>query len=106
MPEIKFKFNYKKLRNQYGKTIKKAKLLHVFGLNLTEMKPDFRAYDTGGLYPLGEEGPFICLLFLKMDKSTFPNVFTTIRRASLEKMIYYEKHIGVEFDVVLTEDPG
>lgn len=103
MPEIKFKHNYKKLRNPWGKRVKKAKLLHVFPINLSEMKKDFRDYDTDGLYPLGDDGPFLCLLFQKWHNGVWPDVFTTVRRASVDKMAYYEQNVGQIFDVILTE---
>lgn len=103
MPEIKFSHNYKKLRNRFGKAVKQAKLLHVFPINLSEMREDFRKYDADGIFSLGETGSFIVLLFLKKDGSPFPNVFTTIRRATVDKMVYYEKNVGVVFDLILTE---
>jgi len=100
MLKIKFTHKYKKIRNNWGKPIKAALLLHVFAINLSEIKQSFRDYDTDGKYPLGEEGPFLCLLFQKLPfTNNVSNCFTTIRRATVDKMVYYEEYVGQVFNI-------
>ncbi len=69
------------------------------------MDQAFLNYDTDeGVYVFPKDGSFIALLFLKKrDGAPGLNCFTTVRRATVEKMEYYETLIGEWFNVVITK---
>jgi len=96
---IRFSGEYVKLHGQ-----RKARLLDVMPMEIGEynLHTELVKYDTirtdGSRYNL-TDGSYILLLFYG-DKGF---MFTTIRRGTYEKMLYYEERIGQEFDVVIEE---
>ena len=97
---VRFSGEYVKLHGQ-----RKARLLDVMPMEIGENTPHTAlvAYDTlrtdGSRYIGLCDGSYMLLIFLG-DKGF---MFTTIRRRTYEKMLYYEERIGQEFDVVIEE---
>ena len=102
MLKIKFSHQYYKLQNQG----RKARLIAAIPYRIDENTPrDFLAYDTwyymDGHYAL-RPGDYVLLLFLGAN-----GVFTTIRpRVGKygDKLEYYSKHIGMIFEIVITQE--
>jgi hypothetical protein len=100
---IKFSHRYKKLLNENNEVVKTATLLHVQIVNLEDLSPGFLCYDTDdGKYKLPSWGKYLMLIFLKPEtENTGANLFTTLRRYTPEKYVYYCNGIGRTFDVVV-----
>jgi hypothetical protein len=73
-----------------------VQLLMIQIVNIEDLHPAFLQYDTEGLYPLPTKGKYILLLFKKSRDS---NLFTTLRRYTPRKHIYYSAHLGERFDI-------
>jgi hypothetical protein len=104
MPIIKFSHNYEKLKmhGMHGEILYPtvSVLLDVLNVNLETISAHFLDYDTdNGKYELPKSGPYLMLIFQKPDK----NIFTTLRRFTTDKLLYYRSHIGHTFQVELTE---
>ncbi|MBK8397478.1 MAG: hypothetical protein IPL26_19870 [Leptospiraceae bacterium] len=104
MNKIKFSHEYLKLGNI--KQDQPVQLIEVFQKPTEEFSKAFKDYDTTypdgssiAYYPLGK-GLHIILLF----RDSFGNVFTTVRRFTHEKFVYYNSQRGELFDVVFTEE--
>lgn len=101
MLKIKFSHHYYKLQNQGDKAI----LISATPYKIDDSTPKgFLDYDTyyypDGHYEL-KSGDYVLLLFLGDN-----GVFTTIRTRKGrygDKLEYYSKHIGKEFEVVIKE---
>lgn len=99
MSQIKFSHQYPKLLDCSGNIIRRARLLAVWEVELADLSAEFITYDTGGgMYELPKKGRYMVLLFAKPDGI---NVFTTLRRWTLEKWVYYHSQIGERLDVVM-----
>ena len=103
MPKIKFSQLYDKLCTIRDDPIKTAWLLGVYEIHLEDQHPLFIAYDTDDIYKLPSKGKYLMLLFLKPQEEGMPatNLFTTLRRHTLQKYNYYRKLVGQEFKIVL-----
>jgi hypothetical protein len=88
-----------------------AKLLEVIPIELSDLSAEFLAYDTdSGAYELPKKGKYLMLIFqnatvynVKPSEIYRPeqHIFTTIRRETPEKLLYYRKNIGELFNVVI-----
>lgn len=98
-PIIKFSRKFAKIRG-----VREAKLLAVIQLPIESLPMDFIEYDTdGGMYiGLPARGAYLMLIFSKGDSRE--NLFTTLRRDTDEKRIYYKNQIGKFFEVLVIED--
>ena len=98
---IKFSHKYKKLGIGNGGYCIKAKLLDVVNVKIENMSAEFLRYDTDdGLFELPNMGDYMMLIFLKDDVSDRKaNIFTTLRRKTEEKEIYYRSKIEQWVDV-------
>ena len=104
--KIKFSHDYQKLPlNCNGSS---ARLIGVVRVKLYELSNSFLVYDTEfrgetGFYDLGssfKDG--IILTFL-------PNIgkpFTTVRRYTPNKMMYYQNKLGEHFTINIRKDKG
>ena len=104
MPTIKFSHAYNKLLDRDGKVVEKAVLLDVVQVDLENLSKEFLHYDTEEKFILPECGMYLMLIFQKVC-FCFPtsNIFTTLRRNTLDKARYYIKNIGTYFDVQIVE---
>jgi len=103
MPQIKFSHKYKKILNCHNDVIETATLLQVVQVSLEELSQHFLDYDTdNGVYQLPKRGKYLMLLFLKEheDYTTDLNLFTTLRRSTPEKFVFYTNNIGKVFQVI------
>ncbi|MBU0958565.1 MAG: hypothetical protein KKB31_01340 [Nanoarchaeota archaeon] len=105
MNKISFSHPYKKLEvvgvGIGVGTITKAILLGVSCVDLENLEQPFLDYDTDkGKYKLPKKGVYLLLLFSKTDR----DLFTTLRRYTLKKFIYYHSRIGETFSVEVKED--
>lgn len=107
MKQIKFSHHYYKLGGIKNYDV--ANLLDVFKVNLEDLSPFMRGYDTKyptkgkiGYYPLPRRGIYLLLIFKK--KGRIPFLFTTIRRWTPQKEKYYRGAIGEEFKVVIGDE--
>lgn len=102
-PVIKFSHIYPKLLDEHNDMVETATLLMVSQVKLEELHPSFLAYDThDGEFPLPRKGIYLMLLFLKppgCDGICAANLFTTLRRSTVEKTLYYTSLVGREFEV-------
>jgi hypothetical protein len=97
--QIKFSKQYAKIRG-----ITRAKLLLVMDVKLEHLSLDFLEYDTdGNKYGLPKRGDYLMLVFQKGDSRE--NIFTTLRRSTPEKRLYYRNAMGKSFDVVVEPQP-
>jgi hypothetical protein len=96
MPSIKFSHRYAKLRAAEPEM--KAKLLLVCLVDLSEISPEFLAYDTDdGLYKLPKRGAYMMLIF-----EGSRGLFTTLRSNwPPHKLDYYQSKIGQTFDLII-----
>lgn len=102
--KINFSHEYLKFA---GKKPKTGILLHVFLEDSKELSKDFVEYDTAyrdessnlGFYEL-PKGKVLVLLFGIIDNSCF----TTIRRWTPSKELYYKSSIGEVFDVIIESE--
>ena len=98
MKKIKFSHNYPKLRGE-----KYAQLLQVLQLDLKELSPTMRLYDTqindDEYYALPKSGRYLLLIFL----GDSGNLFTTIRSGyPTTKTKYYYDSVGENFEINIT----
>lgn len=107
-PVITFSHRYPKLFDEENCVISTATLLDVTLIDLEDLHPAFRSYDTdGGRYVLPKRGAYLQLLFLKPPARIGylnANLFTTLRRAAPGKHEYYASLVGREFDVRIEEE--
>ncbi len=96
MKTIKFSHKYKKMPHH----CKNARLLEVLNTTKEELSEEFIEYDTvtlkGDNYPL-PDGKLIVLLLWCNDE-----LWTTIRRYTLEKDRYYKSMRGEIFKIEVT----
>ena len=104
MNQIKFSHEYFKLVNI--KQDNPIQLIEVFQKPTEELSQAFKEYDTAypdgtsiAHYPLGK-GLHLILLF----RDSKGNLFTTVRRFTHEKFVYYNSKRGELFDVIFTEE--
>jgi len=103
MHKIKFSHWYYKLK-VFNDTegIKKAKLLEAIKIHYNDLNPELIKYDTtygNGAYPL----PKTDLILLIFETVGNVEIFTTIRRYTPNKWVYYKKAEGEIFEVVIDE---
>jgi len=100
--QIKFSHDYDKL----PANVKWATLLEVLPVRLENLHSPFIEYDTSwldtatgqeGNYPLPKKGSYLLLLFLSEDGE----LFTTLRRETVEKKRHYTANIGNSFEVII-----
>jgi hypothetical protein len=109
MNQIKFSHAYLKLPpNWQGK---KATLLFVREIELEKQNKAFLNYDTEfdcptgkgwhgtSFYPLPKKGKYLLLLF-----ECEGTIFTTLRRSTPQKKVYYELRRMQEFELVKTDE--
>jgi len=95
MNKIKFSHLYHKIKDT-----KQAILLMCLPIKLEDLSKEFLAYDTDkGTYPLPKKGDYLMLIFQK----NISDIFTTLRRYTLEKLEYYKSRQGQWFDIVLEQ---
>jgi hypothetical protein len=101
MKTIKFSHIYTKLLDEHNDVIEHATLIDVRRVDIARLHQEFLDYDTDdGLYELPPEGNFLMLIFLKppeSDGTCAANLFTTLRRSTTEKDLYYYGAIGETF---------
>ena len=99
--KIKFSHKYSKLIRDSGNQICSAVLLDVFKIELADRSKQFLNYDTeNGIYKLPQKGKYLMLLF----KDEFTKLlFTTLRRDTVEKSLYYTNQIGETFELDIQE---
>jgi hypothetical protein len=107
MNQIKFSHNYYKLHPMTDYPVSNGGpviLLEVFQKPTEEFSQAFKEYDTAypdgksiAHYPLGK-GLHLILLF----RDSFGNLFTTVRRFTHEKFVYYNSKRGELFEVIFT----
>ena len=108
MYSIKFSHRYRKLLNESGKVVDRAKLLDVIQYDISQMSEVLRKYDTdNGAYNLPNTGIYIMLLFMKPTGSKIESekpfhLFTTIRPYKMDKFKWYKENIGKVFNVEIT----
>jgi hypothetical protein len=96
MNRIKFSHSYKKLR---GANLNGVKLLDVLVANLESLSTPFLEYDTDNVYALPKKGKYLMLIFEKNIGDDEFNLFTTLRRYTPEKLIYYNFKVGELFKI-------
>ena len=97
MPTIKFSYHFPKLIGEDGHPIKRARLIEVLDVEISDLSAEFIEYDTAhGTYPLPPTGAFLMLLFQKPGSV---HLFTTLRRSTPTKRDYYHSQIGERFEV-------
>lgn len=104
MPTIFFSHMYPKLLDSHNDVVESAKLLGLFRVKLEDLHSSFLSYDTdNGKCHLPKTGEYLMLLFLKPHESyvTDQNLFTTLRRYTPQKYEYYQKKVGLDFDIVI-----
>ena len=109
MATIKFSHKYEKLLDQRNVPITCARLLYADMVELDCLHESFIKYDTDcGMYKLPKKGTYILLLFEKpqMPHDRGRNLFTTLRRYTLEKLRYYGELIGKIVQIEYTEGGG
>jgi hypothetical protein len=85
-----------------------VRLIEVLNSRFEELHPDFINYDTttneGETYPLPKKGDCLVLLFIG-DGVTWDaaELFTTVRRATPGKEMYYKKQRGEQMIVEIVE---
>lgn len=101
MKTIKFSHIYTKLLDEHNDVIEYATLIDVRRVEISELHQKFKEYDTdNGLYALPPKGIYLMLIFLKppeSDGTCAANLFTTLRRSTTEKDLYYDGAIGETF---------
>ena len=108
MNTIHFSHFYNKLPRDY----QYSKLLQVIPIQLAELSPEFRRYDTTYLdggeekqYPLPEKGEYMILLL--QGGSGHGKLWTTIRsqkgKGGLDKLGYYRSLVGEIFECKVIE---
>jgi len=108
MNQILFSHFYSKFPRDY----QYSKLLQVLPIQLAELSPEFRRYDTTYLdggeekqYPLPAKGNYMLLLL--QGGSGHGKLWTTIRsqtgKGGLDKMTYYKSLVGEIFECDVVE---
>ena len=96
---ITFSRQYPKLKNGQDVTIRKAKLMQVLSVELSELTHGFRNYDTAfGAIKLPEQGRALLLLFQKPGGN---DLFSSIRPWTPEQQALYDGRVGEVWDVVI-----
>ena len=97
MIKIKFSHRY----NKQPRDFQTSKLLDVLPIDLDNISPEFREYDTAYLdggeaknYPLPAKGAYMILLLLTQSGCLWTTIRSQRGRGGLDKMAYYRKHIG------------
>ena len=99
MHKLTFSHDYPKLWGQ-----KTARLIAIQPMTVQGgLNPTLKEYDTktvdGEYYPLSD-GEYLHLIFV----GEFGIPFCTIRRQTLQKVMYYHSKIGEWFDIEIRED--
>ena len=100
--KIKFSHNYLKMPDG----IDEVKLLQVFKIHYDELSEEFIEYDVRYIANCGVEHyklpktDLLVLLFQTYDRQ----MFTTIRRWTLQKEKYYRESMGEIFEVVMINE--
>ena len=108
MIRIKFSHRYCKQPRDWPL----SKLIDVIPINLKDLSPWFRVYDTAyeedGVtkqYPLPNTGDYMILML--MAGSGHGQLWTTIRsqkgRGGIDKLAYYKSHIGEVVECVVND---
>lgn len=100
MPEIKFSHHYPKLHGQQW-----GRLLRVDCLPQKELPQDLLDYDTITVSGDRYKFPFqnsMCLILTFQGDRYIP--FTTIRRSTAQKFMWYKHMIDKIFDIVINEE--
>ena len=100
MPNIKFAYPFSKLLDCKGNLIELCQLIQAIKVEASELTQEFRDYDTNGAFTIPATGPVILLILLKQNSV---DCFTTIRKYTDERLVYYRDLQGQTFDVVFTE---
>ena len=104
-PKLKFSHRYAKMPENTENTI----LLEVLKAHYPDLSPEFRVYDTqygSGYYPLPKADLIILLLvsYTSNAGGGFNEaLWTTIRRATPEKEVYYRGLRGKKIEIEITE---
>lgn len=94
---IKFSHAYKKLLLANGEPARWAYLLDVIPVQLSKLDKRFLRYDTDDFkFHLPYSGDYILLLF---QKELTNDLFTTLRKAEPNKVIYYRHARGEIFKI-------
>ena len=100
MPKIEFSHHYPKIHGQ-----KNARLLRVDLLPQVELPADLLEYDTvtntGDHYKFGYKNAMMLVLTFSGDHFI---PFTTIRRSTTRKFLWYKSQIDQVFDLVINEE--
>ena len=100
MRSIKFSHDYDKLPSFTDPVT----LLEVFTVPVVSLSPPFVEYDTsygnGEHYALPRSGSVLVLL---LYQSCNNHLFTTVRRCTPSKEVYYRSHIDEEFALNISE---
>ena len=103
--KIRFSHNYEKLKNANVKDGDKVTLIEVLKIDIADLNVAFRRYDCcyygfnnrEAYYPLAKSGRFLLLIFMTKDGK----IFTTIRRETDGKHVYYAGMLGKILKVVI-----
>jgi len=95
---IKFSHKYRKLIDpRNGAIVSNALLLDVVNVDLKTLSSVFLDYDTdNGVFELPSQGKYMMLIF---EKSGNCGLFTTLRRHTPDKELFYRNGIGQVFDI-------
>lgn len=105
MRKIKFSHHYVKLWKI--DTSEPITLVQVWNTDKKELMPEFLEYDTV-YYSEGDKRNYVlglsgkCMVLFFVDSNG--NLFTTIRRSTLQKEQYYNTSVGCDFQIEYTED--
>ena len=106
MIRINFSHLYSKMPRDY----QTSRLLDVLPIDLKDISPEFREYDTAYLdggesknYPLPNKGAYIVLLLLTQSGYLWTTIRSQWGSAKLDKMAYYKSHIGEWVECVVDE---
>lgn len=106
--KIRFSHNYEKLKNINVKNGDKVTLIEALKIEIADLSSAFRRYDScyrtfrdyqdrDNFFPLAKNGRFLLLIFMTEDGK----IFTTIRRETDTKHIYYKGMIGRILKVII-----
>lgn len=102
MAQIKFSHRYQKMPPGF----ERSQLLEVLVANKDELSESFKNYDTfyhNGFYEL-PKGKLLILL-LRSQSDRFPeSLWTTVRRWTPQKEVYYRRMRSEVFDCVVVEE--
>ena len=101
MMKLKFDHNYAKMPEDVSKTC----LLEVIKTHSDKLHDVFKVYDTeheGGYYQL-PDGDLLLLILISYEKNILGGynemIWTSLRRYTEEKEVYYKSEIGHEIEV-------